>query len=406
MDYNELVKIKNEVCSKYINYYVSKGYIEMPPLPLNYKNDITLDFTTCTICAAKDNISQKKKGKNYVMIQPALRNTHINVLGKMYGDDLCFSFFSMMGGFKYYSSELMCKKEFSEIIRSEFKFLKEYGNQIILTIPKQYMKLLEIDVSTLEYLKSENCIIKYSINDEKNLKWKYGINGVVGYGTRWEISNDGDIVNWGNTINIFIMDKPFGVDFGGGVESLIYANQKLKNSIYANDAMTDLTKEFCYNSSSHEKMIDCVVSSMCIIANKEKIILRDRYILDKYMDILNSLMILNNISKENILTIVNDINSKKVNSLYKQNMVEIFKCCLDRANHSHNVVLNSQSIDNVLNLLDLCYDHNSNQWIQDIKIIKSHYLNYFLNLSEAELFALQCSKKNTIEKKKKKKLKK
>ena len=296
MNYNELVKIKREVCSKYISHYVNKGYIEMPSLPLNYKNDITLDFTTCTICTAKENISHVERGKDYVMIQPALRNTHIDVLGKMYGDDFFFSFFSMMGGFKYYSDESIYKKEFSEIIRSEFDFLREYGNQIILTIPKQYMELLEIDISTLEYLKSRNCIIKYSINDEKNLKWKYGIDGVEGYGTRWEISNDGDIVNWGNTINIFVNQKPFGVDFGGGVESLIYANQRLKNSIYANDAMTDLTKQFCYNSSLHEKMIDCVVSAMCIIANKEKIILRDRYILDKYMSILNSLMVLNNIS--------------------------------------------------------------------------------------------------------------
>ena len=401
MNYNELVKIKREVCSKYISHYVNKGYIEMPSLPLNYKNDITLDFTTCTICTAKENISHVERGKDYVMIQPALRNTHIDVLGKMYGDDFFFSFFSMMGGFKYYSDESIYKKEFSEIIRSEFDFLREYGNQIILTIPKQYMELLEIDISTLEYLKSRNCIIKYSINDEKNLKWKYGIDGVEGYGTRWEISNDGDIVNWGNTINIFVNQKPFGVDFGGGVESLIYANQRLKNSIYANDAMTDLTKQFCYNSSLHEKMIDCVVSAMCIIANKEKIILRDRYILDKYMSILNSLMVLNNISKENILMIVNDINSKNIDFLCKQNMVEIFEYYLNRASHNHSVMLKSQSIDMVLNLLDSCYNHNSDQWIQNIKIIKSHYFNYFLNLSEAELFALQSSKKNIIERKKK-----
>ena len=81
-------------------------------------------------------------------------------------------------------------------------------------------------------------------NDENNLKWKYGMANVVGYGTRWEISNGGDLVNWGNTINVYVEDKPFGVDFGGGVESFIYAYLKLKNSIYANDAMTDMTKIF------------------------------------------------------------------------------------------------------------------------------------------------------------------
>lgn len=402
MNYNELMEIKKKICSKYINHYVSKGYIEMPSLPLDYKKDITLDFTTCTICTAKDNIRQQKKGKDYVMIQPALRNTHIDVLGKMQEDDYFFSFFSMMGGFKYYSDELKYKKEFSEIIKSEFEFLKEYGNQIILTIPKQYMDFLEIDIPTLKYLKKEDCIIKYSTDDEKNLKWKYGMNGVVGYGTRWEISNNESIVNWGNTINVFVKDKPFGVDFGGGVESLIYANQKLKNSIYANDAMTDLTKEFCSNSSLHEKMIDCVVSSMCIIANKEKIILRDRYILDKYMNILNSLMILNNISEEYILIIVNDINSKNIDFLNKENMVEIFEHYLDKASHNHSVILNSQNIDKVLKLLELCYNHNNAQWGQNKKIIKSHYLKYFSNLSEAELFALQNLKSSIIKRKEKK----
>lgn len=399
MNYNELMEIKKEICSKYINHYVSKGYIEMPSLPLDYKKDITLDFTTCTICTAKDNIHQQKKGKDYVMIQPALRNTHIDVLGKMQENDRFFSFFSMMGGFKYYSDEFKYKKEFSEIIKSEFEFLKKYGNQIILTIPKQYMDFLEIDIPTLKYLKKEDCIIKYSMVDEKNLKWKYGINGVVGYGTRWEISNDGSVVNWGNTINVFVNDKPFGVDFGGGVESLIYANQKLKNSIYANDAMTDLTKEFCSNSSLHEKMIDCVVSSMCIIANKEKIILRDRYIIDKYMSILNSLMILNDISEEYILIIVNDINSKKIDFLNKENMVEIFEHFLDKASHNHSVILNSHNIDKVLKLLEISYNYNNDQWIKSKKIINSHYLKYFSNLSEAELFALQNSKIRRKEKK-------
>lgn len=402
MNYSELIKLKKEICSKYINHYVNKGYVEMPSLPLNYANDITLDFTTCTICTAKDNIKQQKKGKDYVMIQPALRNTHIDVLGKMQEDDCFFSFFSMMGGFKYYSDELKSAEEFSKIIKSEFEFLKEYGNQIILTIPYQYVNYLKIDSSTLKYLKDENCIIKISTNYEKDLKWKYGINNVEGYGTRWEISNDSDIVNWGNTINVFVDGKPFGVDFGGGVESLIYANKKLKNSIYANDAMTDLTKEFCENSSLHEKMIDCIISSMCIIANKEKIILRDRYILDKYMSILNSLMILNNISKEYILTIVNDINLKNINFLNKENMIEIFDSYLDKASYNYFLILNSHNINQVLKLLDLCYNEYDNQWIQNKKIIKSHYLKYFLNLSETELFALQDSKKNLIKRKEKK----
>lgn len=402
MNYNELMNIKKEICSKYISHYKNKGHIEMASLPLDYKKDITLDFTTCTICAAKDNIREMKKGKDYVMIQTALRNTHIDVLGKMQEDDYFFSFFSMMGGFKYYSEESLATKEFSEILKSEFDFLKNYGNKIILTIPIQYKELLAIDDSTLEHLKKEKCLIKYSKNDEKNLKWKYGINGVEGYGTRWEIGNDGDIVNWGNTINVFVNKKPFGVDFGGGVESLIYSNQKLKNSIYANDSMTDLTKDFCSNSSLHEKMIDCVVSVMCIIANKKNIILRDRCLLDKYMSILNSLMILTNISKENILMIVNDINSKNISFLNNENMEQIFENYLEKAIHNHSVITNSKSIDKVLLLLNLCYNEDDDMWMQNKKIIKSHYMKYFSNLSETELFAIRDTKKKIKKRKERK----
>lgn len=89
--------------------------------------------------------------------------------------------------------------------------------------------------------------------------------------------------------------------------------------------MTDLTKDFCYNNSLHEKMTDCIISSMCIISNKENIILRDKYILSKYMSILNSLMVLTDISKEHILALVEDINSKNIAFLNKNNMGEIFR---------------------------------------------------------------------------------
>lgn len=392
MNYDKLIHTKKEMCKEYISHYMSKGYINIPSLPLDYKKDVTLDFTTCTICSAKENIRERKKGKDYVMIQPALRNTHIDVLGKMQEDDYFFSFFSMMGGFKYYLDEINYHKEFSEIIKHEFDYLKKYNNTIILTIPIQYQDKLELDEETTKYLKQENCIIKYSKDDAENLKWKYGIHNVEGYGTRWEISNGGDLVNWGNTINVFVDKKPYGVDFGGGVESLVYSHLKLKNSIYANTAMTDLAHEFCITSSFHEKMIDCVVSSMCIIANKEKIILRDRCILEKYMSILNSLMIINNISKEYILTIVKDINSKNIEYLNKRNMLEIFERNLDKAAHNHLVISNSNNIDVVLNLLDLCYNENESL-LENKMIIKSHYFNYFVNLSEVELVAIQNAQK-------------
>lgn len=401
MDYNQLVSLKKYICSDYINYYKEKGYDEAPSLPLDYKEDITLDFTTCTICRAKENIRKGKRGKDYVMIQPALRNTHIDVLSNMHDEDFFFSFFSMMGGFKYYSNNSEASVEFSQIIKNEFDFLKKYMNNIVLTIPIQYKNNLKIDDETMSYLIHNGCKIVLSENDENNLKWKYGISNVVGYGTRWEISNGGDLVNWGNTINVFVNSKPFGVDFGGGVESLIYAYLKLKNSIYANDAMTDMTKEFCEEDTVREKIIDCIVSSMCIISNKKKIILRDKYILETYMRLLYSFMMITNLSEEDILKIVNDINQKNIKFLQLKNMTEIFATYLHKAKRNFDIILNSENINTVLKLFDFCYNESDNNWMKKKRILHNHCAKYFVNLSEVDLLALQKSKEKKLKKERK-----
>lgn len=393
MSYEELISLKKQICSDYINHYSINGYVKMPPLPLDYKKDITLDFTTCTVCRAKENIKENKVGKDYVMIQPALRNTHIDTLSNMHDNDFFFSFFSMMGGFKYYFDNSETIDEFSKIIQSEYDFLKKYVNTIVLTIPIQYKKQLVINENVMTYLINDGCTIKFSDNDEKNLKWKYGIANVCGYGTRWEISNGGDLVNWGNTINVFVNNKPFGVDFGGGVESLIYASLKLKNSIYANDAMTDIVKSFCEKNSVNEKITDCIVSSMCIISNKKEIILRDKYVLDTYMRLLYSLMVINDISKNEILTIVNDINQKNIPFLNLDDIQKKFSIYLDKAINNFDVMLNSENIDKVLNLFSLCYNEYDSEWMKKKRIFQSHYAKYFVNLSEVDLLALQKVKK-------------
>ena len=100
--------------------------------------------------------------------------------------------------------------------------------------------------------------------------------------------------------------------------------------------------------------------------------------------------------------IVNDINSKKINFLNKDNMLELFSEYLAIAIHNHSILLNSESIDKVLNLLNLCYNNDNELWVKNKKIVTSHYFRYFLNLSETELFALKNSKNNKIKRKEKK----
>ncbi len=393
MNYKELIDLKNNICNEYLDHYCRNGFVKIPPLPLEYKKDITIDFTTCTICSAKENIRNKVTGEDYVMIQPALRNTHMDNLGKINTENYFFSFFSMMGGFKYYSDESAHINEFSQIIKNEFDFLKKYSQKVVLTIPIQYKNKLELNEETLEYLKRNNCVIKHSENDEENLKWKYGIANVVGYGTRWEVFNGGDLVNWGNTINVFVDGKEYGIDFGGGVESLIYSYLKLKSSIYANDGMTDLIKEFCNNDSIKEKIVDCIISSMCIITNKEKIILRDRFILETYINILHSYMVLNDIPKEKIMELVDDINNNNILYLNGENVHDTFEKYMDNAIKKHHIILKSKNIDIILKLMDKCYNKNDDNWRENKRIIHSHYFGYFANLSDVEILALSKSKK-------------
>jgi len=399
MKYEDLIDIKSKICSDYIKYYKNNGFEEFVAMPLYNKNDITLDFTTCTVCTAKENIKENKKGKDYVMIQPALRNTHIDVLRKADTDDYFFSFFSMMGGFKYYNNQIEYQKEFSELIKSEFDFLKKYNSYVLLTIPIQYNDNLKIDDKVTKYLKTNGCGIKYSDNDEKNLKWKYGINNVVGYGTRWEIANGGDLVNWGNTINVFVDGKPFGIDFGGGVESLMYSNLNLKNSIYANDAMIDNARLFCCDDSMKEKMLDCIISAMCIIANKPKIALRDKYILEIYMNLLSSYMTLSETNQSIISELVREINENNIPFLHRENMKIIFEQYLEKTIKNQRIILNSDNMDKILNLVSLCYNGDEN-WKNSKKIINSHFSKYFSNLSEVDLLALQKSKTKKKERKK------
>lgn len=396
MEYKELIELKKNICNNYLETYLKKGYVINPPLPLDNKEDITLDYTTCTICSAKKNIFNNIIGQNYVMIQPALRNTHIETLGNVNDSNPYFSFFTMIGGYHYYDKGNYID-EFSDVIKTEYSFLSQYVEAIILTIPIQYKELLELNKDCINYLNSQKCKIIYSSNDEENLKWKYGIDGVTGYGTRWELVNGGEVINFGNTINVYKNNMPVGVDFGGGLETLIFAHKNLKSSIYANSALTDDCKLFCEESSLNEKMIDCIVSSMCIISSKEKIILRDRVLLDKYMRILNSLAIIQNVSKDKILYFVKDIEDKKIEILNRENITEIFDKYYSRAEEKFSILIYSKSIDDLIKLMDLCYNEDNSEWMRNKKILLSRYEKYFNNLFEVDFLAIKKKKKLIFE---------
>lgn len=400
MEYKELISLRKSICNNYLETYVKKGYIINPSLPLDNKDDITLDYTTCTICTAKKNIIDGKIGQDYVMVQPALRNTHINNLGSINTINQYFSYFTMIGGFHYYSSENY-EKDLSEVVKTEFSFFKRYVDDVTLTIPIQYSNCLNLNDECIDYLKDNKCKLVYSTNDEENLRWKYGMKGIVGYGTRWELSNGGDLVNFGNTINIYKNGKPVGIDFGGGLESLIYSYKKLKSCIYANETLTDECRDFCEESSINEKIIDCIVSSMCIIASKDSIIARDRVILDKYMRILHSLSFLQDIPKERILGFVSDIVSQEIEIFKNEHLIEKFKNYYDVTEDCFSVIVGSKNIDEVIKLVDLCYNEYNPDWAKNKLILLSGLSKYFTNLYEANLLAIKKERKLILERREK-----
>lgn len=391
MNYNELIKLRQKIINNYEDYYANLGFIKKSPLPLDSKDDLTLDFTTCTVCVAKPFIRKGEINIDYVMTQPAIRNTHLQDLGKIYIRSPYLSYFTMIGGFKYYRSSDKYEADFSKVIESEFNFLHQYFNNIILTIPKQYRKFLPISDITKEQLANQQCLIKYSTDDMENLKWKYGIRGVQGYGTRWEVVN-GTVTNWGNTINVYRNGKPFGIDFGGGLETLICAYKGLPNAIHANDTFIDQIKDLCSSDIIYEKVLDCIVSSLCIINSKQEIVLRDEYILNQYLRLIVAYSIVSDIDNEEIIDVTNNIafSSNSFLSNYDKITTSFCDRLLDTYTNFYKLV-ESEKVDEVVRLIDLCYNGNNN-WTDCDKIIRSNVRKYFTNLSEVELLALRKQK--------------
>ena len=400
MNYNELQNVRDEIIKKYFLTYQEKGFIVNEALPLDNKEDITIDFTNCTICTAKENIRKNLHGSDYIMIQPAMRNTHIDTIGSIKEKNIFLSYFTMMGGFKYYKNILNYEKDFNDIIVSEFEFLHNYFDKIILTIPVQYCDRIPVSQTTIERIKDSQCQVIYSEDDENNLKWKYGINGVKGYGTRWEVSNNRDIVNWGNTINVYRDDVPYGVDFGGGLETLIYAYKDLPSSVYANALLTDLVKELSIKGNLYEKIIDCIISIIIIFDSKDTIVLRDKYILDEYSRLLNCLLILTDTSFKQIQEITESILKNCIFNKTKEEIYDKFLCEMDMTFKNFDLLICSSNIDRIVYLVNICYN-NSDNWQKNKKIARSHFAKYFRNLKEIELLAI-LKKYNSIENNQKK----
>lgn len=307
-NYLDLLLYRNKIIELYFAVY--NDYKILKPFSLDSKNDITLDFVNCTICGAKENISHNIIGENYVLNQPCLRNNHIDALKDKNKDTNYMGYFTMLGGFCYINNKENWIRKFNEIVTKQFKFFRTIykDNLIRLTIPIQYARYLPLCKETKTKLLNNNCQIIYSDIDETNLKWKYGIEGIQGYGTRWEIKNKNKkFVNCGNDIILFKDSKAIGIDFGSGLETLISVINCEEHLVYSNVICSDLIKEFCKENKNNEKLIDCITSLLCVEYFKKYHSFRIKYLKYMYIKIICAISIINNISEEYLILLMNDI---------------------------------------------------------------------------------------------------
>ena len=350
-NYLDLLFCRNKIIESY--YSVYNDYKVLIPFCLDSKDDITLDFVNCTICGAKKNISNNIVGENYILSQPCLRNNHISAL-KDKGDGTNYmGYFTMLGGFCYISDGDNWIQKFNEIINNQFTFFRTIykDNYIRLTIPIQYKKYLPVMEETKEKLLNNNCEIMYSDIDETNLKWKYGIEDVEGYGTRWEImSSKKSLVNCGNDIVLFKKNKAIGIDFGSGLETLVSVLNGEDHLLYSNVVCSDLIRNFCKINHNNEKLIDSLTSLLCIDYFKEYYSFRIKYLKYMYIKIISAICIINNISEDFFSSLINElcknigIQSDKRSKLIVDSVKKQIQYLWD--------ISSSKNIDNLINMYD------------------------------------------------------
>lgn len=307
-NYLDLLLYRNKIVECYYSIY--NNYKILTPFSLNSRDDITLDFVNCTICGAKQNISNNIIGENYILTQPCLRNNHIDILKDTNKKTNYMGYFTMIGGYCYINESDNWIEKFNAIVLKQFTFFKTLynDNYIKLTIPIQYKDFLPLTDETKEKLLNNNCEIIYSDKDEKNLKWKYGIDDVIGYGTRWEImSSKNELINCGNDIILFKNNRAIGIDFGSGLETLVSVLTGEKSLLYSNVVCSDLIKIFAKQNVNNEKLIDSLTALLCIEYYKEYYSFRIKYLKYMYIKIISAICIINDINDELLKLLMDDI---------------------------------------------------------------------------------------------------
>lgn len=389
-NYEELKLYRNKIVECYC--FVYKDYKFLPPVSLDSKNDVTLDFVNCTICGAKDNLYNSTIGEDYIMVQPCLRNNHIDILKNRNQSINYMGYFTMIGGFCYIDNGKEWVEKINEIVLKQFSFFRMLYEQnfIRLTIPIHYKEFLPLTSETMTVLKNNNCEIMYSETDQENLKWKYGISGIEGYGTRWEILNSKkEFVNCGNDIVLFKNGMAIGIDFGSGLETLVSVTNGKQHLLYSNIVCSDLVRNFCNGNCLNEKFIDSLTSLLCIEYYKEYHSFRINYTKKMYIKIISAICVINNINEQLLCLLMEDI-CKNINVEHMTKNILILREIIEQKNFLYKI----SDSKNVVKLLE-----GNSKNICELK-------GYNKNIFDIEIGAIEFIREREFENEKTKKIKK
>ena len=181
------------------------------------------------------------------------------------------------------------------------------------------------------------------------------------------------MVNCGNDIILFRNNKPIGVDFGSGLETLVSVLNGEHNLLYSNIVCSDFIKNFCTGNTNNEKLIDCLISILCIEDNKDYYSFRIKYLNYMYIKIISAICIINNIDDNLLILLMEDI-CKNINIIDNKHIGLIIKMINQQKQYLSDISF-SYNIDRLINMYD------------DIKIYKLR--KYKKNISYIEIEALK-----------------
>lgn len=190
--------------------------------------------------------------------------------------------------------------EFNRIILRNFMILKSLfpKEKISLTIPELYRDKIHFNEDTLRILTTYQCKLNFSKNASKSLHQKLD-NGNDVYSVRWSILKDNKIYFNFQTMSLISCGDDYKkVMFETRLESLISAKSI---GAYYNSELVD---NLCEGKVACRRLINSLFNLLCA---SDEVRLRCPHIINLEIKMASCLAIIENISEDDIRTILNEM---------------------------------------------------------------------------------------------------